>query len=302
MTDSRSLRVFHGAPTRRLAIVAHGAAALTAAELAAVRQASNDAGSSRLGPRLQQLKPQFLKHSEEQTLAALVAASAALGRQCPFGDFDQWAIVSSTRYLAREAFAAVIDKYQVDGPWGVSVQAIPHGTPHAAASTLSMALGVHGPCIGVGAAAGDESQALLSAAGLLQNPRWIGAWLLFSAWSSRPSPQFGFDATADSTCIAAALAVINPELHLPAKVPVLGHIEFSVGQDATYPSSAGHEAQVTSALTEFIVGWGQAADPWRGHAGAELQIAINRDDSCIAGRVEQLELNHADHSRQVRAA
>ena len=235
-------------------------------------------------------------------MAALVAASAALDQHGLVIDFDQWAIVSSTRYLAREAFAAVIDKYQVDGPWGVSVQAIPHGTPHAAASTLSMALGVHGPCIGVGVAAGDESQALLSAAGLLQNPRWIGAWLLFSAWSSRPSLQFGSDATADSTCIAAALAVINPELHLPAKVPVLGHIEFRVGQDATYPSSTEHEARVASALTEFFVGWGQAADPWRGHAGAELQIAIGRDDSCIAGHVGQSEHSHDDLSRQVRAA
>lgn len=301
MTDSRHLRVFRGVPTRRLAIVAHGAAALTAAELAAVRQASNDGSSPRLGPRFHKLKPQFLKHSEEQTVAALVAASAALDQHGLVIDFDRWAIVSSTRYLAREAFAAVIAKYQVDGPWGVSVQAIPHGTPHAVASTLSMALGVHGPCIGVGAAAGDEPQALLSAAGLLQNSRWLGAWLLLSAWLS-PSTELDGTATAEPTCIAAALAVINPELHMPATTPVLGHIEFSVGHDATLPSSVESKARFAPGLTEYFVGWGRAADPWRGHAGAELEIVIDRDDSCLAECVGQSGLRHPDLSRRAQAA
>lgn len=266
--------------TRRLAIVAHGSAALTAAELAAVRQSPSDGVSPRLGPRFHKLKPQFLKHSEEQTLAALAAVSAALETGEVAHDFDRWSIVSSTRYLARTAFAAVIDKYQVDGPWGVSVQAIPHGTPHAVASTLSLALGIHGPSIGVGAAAGDESQALLSAASLLQNPHWPGAWLLFSAWSSEaPAEVVDSHSKAVPTCIAAALAVVNPDLHTPVNLPVLGQIEFSVGGDEALLSSTEANARATPGLTEFLVGWRRGRGRWHGQAGRGLWIAIDGSDT-----------------------
>lgn len=282
MTTVLPLRTFEHRATRRLAIVAHGSAALTAAELAAVRQSPTDGVSPRLGPRFHKLKPQFLKHSEEQTLSALVAVAAALEAGDVTDDFDRWAIVSSTRYLARTAFAAVIDKYQVDGPWGVSVQAIPHGTPHAVASTLSLALGIHGPSIGAGGAAGDESQALLSAAGLLQNPRWPGAWLLFSAWSSAAQAEMvDSNSTAEATCNAAALAVVNPDLHVPVNLPVLGQIEFSVGGDEALPLSTEANARATPGLTEFFVGWRHGRGRWHGQVGRGLRIAIDGSDRCI---------------------
>lgn len=280
MTTSRQLHASHD-QTLRLAIIAHGAAALTSRDFAALRQPADE----RLGPRFHKLKPQFLKHSEEQTLAALVAASSALDHVEPADDFSLWAVVSSTRYLARSAFAAVIDKYQIDGPWGVSVQAIPHGTPHAVASTLSLALGIYGPCIGAGAAAGDESQSLLSAAGLLQDPRRPGAWLIFSAWSSEsPTEGIGQHA-ADGVCLAAALAVVNPALHAPAKAQVLGQIEFSSSgvNNSSTPAAAAHPPHA-GGLTEFLVGAYHDQNRWHGRAGANLMIAIDRP-VCRADRL-----------------
>lgn len=269
--------------TVRLAIVAHGTAALTAPELAAVRQRSQGCLSPGLGPRFEKLKPQFLKHSDEQTLAALVAASAAIDQAERIDDFGQWAIVSSTRYLARTAFAAVIDKYQLDGPWGVSVQAIPHGTPHAVASTLSLALGIHGPCIGVGGAVGDEPQAMLSAAGLLQDGRRPGAWLLFSAWSPPVLTESGGPVIAEATCAAAALAVVNPARHGSSDMAVLGQIEFRLaGRDGAPPSSAEENAAAPPGLTEFIVDGRHRHQPWHCRAGANLRISIDWSAACAA--------------------
>ena len=81
-----------------LAIVAHGTAGLTIAELAAMRKQPPACFSPKLSPL-------FLKHSDEQTLAALAALYRA---KADFGldaeDFGPWAVVSISRYLGPGRF------------------------------------------------------------------------------------------------------------------------------------------------------------------------------------------------------
>ncbi len=144
-----------------LNIVARGVARLTADELAAVRKDSV--------PNLPvRLSPQLLRHSDEQTLAALVALSNAFESASSLNaGFDDWAVISSSQNLGRCAFATVIEKYRVEGPWGVSVQVIPHCTAHAVAGTASLALASHGPCIGVGGCTAGQVDALISGSSIL---------------------------------------------------------------------------------------------------------------------------------------
>jgi hypothetical protein len=181
-----------------LSIVARGAARLTMPELAALRKESL--------PNLPvRLSPQLLRYSDEQTLAALVALSEATKSiALASKDFGDWAIVSTSRNLGRSAFAAVVDKYRSEGPWGVSVQVIPHCTAHAVAGTLSLAIGSHGPCIGAG---DDELNAVLSAACVLRQPGWCGAWIVFSGWLPELTIDTSGRPTSDSICTAAAIAV-----------------------------------------------------------------------------------------------
>src|SRR4051794_38541852 len=87
-----------------LSIVARGSARLTMPELAAIRKESLTSFPTALSPQL-------LRHSDEQTLSALVAVSEAI--KCSAianSDFGNRAIVSSSRNLGRSAFATVIDK------------------------------------------------------------------------------------------------------------------------------------------------------------------------------------------------
>jgi hypothetical protein len=200
-----------------LTILAKATASLTVAELAAIRQQSLERFAT-------PLRPAFLKHSDEQSLAALTAVSRAIDEYGLTDDFGDWAIISSTRYLGRTAFAAVIEKYQVDGPWGVSVQVIPHSAPHSVAGTVSLALHSHGPSIGVGAARGEEPQALLSAATLLRRPQIGGAWILLTGWSGKSSEP------ASLVCIAAALAVVNARLNGNSLRRSIGRIEIDSGR------------------------------------------------------------------------
>lgn len=184
-----------------LSIVAHGSASLTVAELAAMRKEP-------LSTLPAGLSPQFLRHSEDQTLAALAALSKAMRQlSAPRLDFSDWAIACTSDHLGRKAFASVIEKYGVDGPWGVSVQVIPHCTAHAVAGTASLALQSHGPCIGVGSGRSGDCESLLWIASMLRGEDCSGAWVLLSGWSAEPMHNTGAGPRELSKCLAAAIAL-----------------------------------------------------------------------------------------------
>jgi len=232
-----------------LAIVAQGTVCMAMPELSDVRQRSIE--------KFTALRPQLLKHSDEQTLASLVALSQAVDGFPMAREFTRWAVVSSSRYLGRAAFAGVVEKYQVDGPWGVSVQVIPNATPHAIASTISLALGSHGPCAGAGTAAGDEVHALCAAANLLQHPGCPGVWLAFTAWS----PESVFDGSArpgsEAVCLAAVLAVVNGRDVRASSIPAIGRIEVGVPRTIRSPGNPAAPSRPASlGLTEYLVAHG----------------------------------------------
>jgi hypothetical protein len=184
-----------------LSIIAGGTARMTIPELAKSRKEL-----MQFLPK--PLSPQLLRYSDEQTLASLVAISEAIrSANMTNNDFHDWAIVSSSRSLGRTAFAGVIDKYQDEGPWGVSVHVIPHCTSHSVAGTVSLALQSHGPCLGAGVAGNDELDALLAAACILRQPDWFGAWIVFSAWSPELEIDKAGRPVSESLCLAAAIAV-----------------------------------------------------------------------------------------------
>lgn len=257
-----------------LSIVAHGMARLTMRELAEVRKESLPSFSSNLSPQL-------LKHSDEQTLASLVALSEAIkSANMTSGEFSDWAIVSSSRNLGRMAFAAVIDKYRDEGPWGVSVQVIPHCTAHAVAGTISLALQSRGPCIGTGGGAGGEIDALLSTASILRKPDWSGAWIVYSAWS----PELAFDTagrpTSDSVCLAAAVAVTKEWSACPS-----GRIRFDAPRTSRIGTPRTKSRSSSVGLTDFFVSprndrgtWSSAADD---AVRIRIDLATGRDDELV---------------------
>ncbi len=150
-----------------------------------------------------------LKHSDDQTVAALAAlCRAMLGCELADIDYDTWGIVASSRFIGRGAVVSTIEKYANEGPWGVSMQVTPHQTVHAISSTLSLALRCHGPCIGAGGGPHDESSAVLAAISLLQRPSVRGVWLLFTGWEPEMTIDRAGRPTAAPECVAAALAML----------------------------------------------------------------------------------------------
>ncbi len=170
-------------------------------ELAALRQEPG----LRFPP---QVTPHFLKNSDDQTITSLAAVheTIRLMDRTP-QDFREWGVVSASRYVGRGAFAATLHKYGNDGPWGVSVQVVPHNLLHSVSSTISLSLPCQGPCLGAGGGTQGEVDALLAAANLLADPSRPGVWVTWSHWD----PELQIDArgkpTSESHCIATVLAL-----------------------------------------------------------------------------------------------
>ena len=149
-----------------------------------------------------------LRHSDEQTLAALVAVRDAVGRFPTRPEsFEKWGVVCSTRYLGRSAFAQALSKFAVDGPWNVSVQVVPNRSLHSPASMVGLALGCHGPCVGVGGGLDGETDAWITATSLLDQQKLPGMFLVFSGWE--PDKHIDIDGTPliETRCTALVLAL-----------------------------------------------------------------------------------------------
>ncbi|MCX7394345.1 MAG: hypothetical protein NTW75_09485 [Planctomycetales bacterium] len=162
------------------------------------------------------LAPSVARHCDEQTIASLFAVGEAMRRMnSKTSDFSDWGIVASTRYLGRAFFSQALDKFDREGPWNTSVQVVPHRSLHSPSSTISLALGCHGPNVGVGGAIDGEGQGLLAAASMLDEFSLPGVWLIFAGWS----PELSVDALgqpiqkAHCDSLAMALKPIDSASH-----------------------------------------------------------------------------------------
>lgn len=247
-----------------LSIVASGSARLTVSEMAAIRKDSLPGFPTRLSPQL-------LRYSDEQTLAALVAVSSALKSiSLASKNFADWAIVSSSRNLGRSAFAKVIDKYRSEGPWGVSVQVIPHCTAHAVAGTISLALESHGPCVGAGGGADGGIEALMSAASVLKQSDWCGAWIVVSAWSPEPALDSAGQAISDSICSAAAIAVTRqPSACSLGRIRLEAHRAPEKQQGDTLQNK-----EASTNLVDFFANSASDCDKWSSPATSGIRIYV----------------------------
>ena len=182
-------------------IAAFGVANLDDEQLAVIRKAPAAQMSIPLAPSV-------ARHCDEQTIACLFAVGEAMRRlRATASDFEAWGIVASTRYLGRSFFSQSLAKFDREGPRNTSVQVVPHRSLHSTSSTISLALGCHGPNVGVGGAIDGEGQALLTAAAMRDEFALPGVWLVLAGWS----PELNIDAAGQPThaarCHALALAL-----------------------------------------------------------------------------------------------
>jgi hypothetical protein len=174
-----------------------------AADLKAMRQGL-ESGSG------ESLPASSLKHLDEQTLAGLAAVYGAIRtHHLSKANFTDWAVLAAPRFLGRAALIVSLQRYAVEGAWGMSPHFIPHRTLHSVSGTVSMALKIHGPNFGIDGGPAGPSQALLTAVSLLGGGTVPGVWLLLTGWDREPlAPLPATDEHDGLTCRAVAMALL----------------------------------------------------------------------------------------------
>ncbi len=125
--------------------------------------------------------PALLKHADEQTAVGLAAVyHACRDRGVDPTGFRDWGVLAAPRFLGQSMMAASLLRFQAEGAWGVSPHVIPHRSLHSISGTISHALKIKGPNLGVGGGPGGAAEAFLTAAALLERGRAPGVWVVLT--------------------------------------------------------------------------------------------------------------------------
>jgi hypothetical protein len=154
------------------------------------------------------LPPSVLRNSDEQTIAGLCAVYAAISSmRLPADHCEQWGVIAASRFLGRANLARALQSFLAEGVWGTSPHLIPHFALHSASGTISLALGLHGPNLGVGGGLHAAAEGFLTALTWLASGAVAGVWLVLTGWSPELVPDRADGPAVAVECHALAIAM-----------------------------------------------------------------------------------------------
>lgn len=227
----------------------------------------------------------FLKHADDQTVAALAAVLQAIEQNDLAVDFRDWGVIGAPCFLGRATLTVALQRFAAEGAWGISPHLIPHRSLHALSGTISQALRIHGPNFGVGGGPAAAVEAILNGAALISDSRLPGVWVVMTGWHPEPIPDSKGQVPPQSLCQAAALALVPAtsgcsglSLRL---VPAPPRTELPNGNNgAAHPDSFSLPMLIdsltvarASACFVWSLHWGGRIELERLGAGAERQTA-----------------------------
>ncbi|MCI0359706.1 MAG: hypothetical protein L0211_14615, partial [Planctomycetaceae bacterium] len=156
-----------------------------------------------------ELSGHFLKHADEQTIVALAAIQRATQQHnIDPRDLAGWGIIAAPRYIGRLTGANVLYKFPRGGTSAVAPHIVAQCSLHSVSGAASIALGMHGPNVGVGGGEWAIADGMMAALSLFETVRVPGVWLLLSEFDSEPVPDEEGRPLNDPTCHAVALALM----------------------------------------------------------------------------------------------
>ncbi|WP_165226919.1 hypothetical protein [Aquisphaera insulae] len=225
-------------PLVRGALVAevrcHGVRRMTPPEIAAYRRRQEP-----LPPGWPTPEAGVLRQSDEQTVVALAAAFEAIRRLDPdaASEVASWGLLVAPRFLGREKLSQALTRFDEEGVWGVSPHLIPHFALHSPSGTLSLALGIRGPNLGIGGGAGSAFEGLLAALSWLDAGIVPAVLLAITGWHPERIPGGAESSAEGSACEALAL-VLAPSGSSPAPAATLRIRDAEGGTQGTSPDHA----------------------------------------------------------------
>lgn len=157
------------------------------------------------------LPPRFLRHCDEQTVVAVRAVLEAIARLPAPPRLDRCGVVAAPCQAGRIATAKSLANLRVGGGVTVSPHIVPQCSLHSLAGAVSVALGMHGPHLGIGGGPDALAEGLFAAITLFRAGPASGCdavWLLASAWDTEPLLDSSGAAIDDPICRAVAMLLV----------------------------------------------------------------------------------------------
>jgi hypothetical protein len=151
-----------------------------------------------------QMPRRFLRHADEHSVVACRAVLTAIATRPPTAPdhspdgpsntagrhplaSEAWGVLAASCGAGRIMGAASLAAMKRSGAAGVSTHVVPQCSLHAAASSLSVLLGLHGPHFGIGGGPEAFGEALVVAVATLDLvPPDGGLWLVLTGWEREP--------------------------------------------------------------------------------------------------------------------
>jgi hypothetical protein len=253
------------------AIVAAGSAAARLSECAAFRK------TAPAFPGVD-LPGHFFKHADEQTIVALRAVEQAAERYgIDTRELTGWGLVAAPRYIGRLTGANVLYKFPRGGTTSVSPHIVAQCSLHSVAGAASIALGMHGPNVGIGGGRFAIADGLVAALTLFETACVPGVWLLVSEFDAEPLPDEEGRPLNDPTCHAVALALVPGGSGASQLTLRLGGQANSRGQECPEPTVNEIAACIGGAQRGLAARWA-AWLPW----GGRVEMRLEALDQSIA--------------------
>jgi len=149
----------------------------------------------------------LLKYVDEQVVVAQAAVYHAIHDfNLREQNFTHWGVVAGPRFLGRESCALSLDRFYRLGALAVSPLVAPYVSLHAVSGTISMALKIHGPNVGVCGGNGGVAQTFLAGLTMQREHCLPGVWMVISEWDPEPIPDDKGKGRSDGVCRAVAMA------------------------------------------------------------------------------------------------
>jgi hypothetical protein len=226
----------------------------------------------------------LLKHADEQTVVGFGAVLHAIRDHGLIGTvFTDWGVLAAPRFLGRSALAVALQRYRLEGAWGISPHLIPHRSLHSISGTVSHALTIHGPNFGVSGGLNAADEGLLVAATLLAGNDLPGVWLVLTGYNPEPIPE-GPEGPAPAAAPTAAVPVCRAlALALVAARPGSQQFKLHISPGSMV-SGAEDEVDAAAPLFYFESLLDELEKPapgggWRLHCGGGVELKRSGADA-----------------------
>jgi len=200
------------------------------------------------------------------------------------------AVVAAPCQSGRITAARTLVQFRAGGGVTVSPHVVPQCSLHSLAGAVSVALGMHGPHIGVGGGPDALAEGLWTAITLVQHEAAAaecdGAWAVFSEWDAEPAIDASGVAQDDPLCRALALLLEPAATAAPLTLTI---------QATAAAGLPGRNRESCAGLAAFAraIGICAAGDapaswsvpcPWGGHFRVASRLANARSSGPLERR------------------